>query len=512
MNDELNALRREIDGIDAELVTLLKRRMAAAAEIAALKGANGLPVLDSERERALLARIRKLAGEELSDGFGSIYSAILAASRSYQNALLGRENHEHEYNRGGKAMICGLLGGKLGHSYSPQIHAELGDYKYLLFERAPEELDAFFADRSWTGVNVTIPYKRAAMKYCDVISERALRIGCVNTVVREADGLVHGYNTDYDGFLGLVNRTGYIPRGKKALILGSGGASLTAQCVLGELGAEVVAVSRSGADNYENVYSHTDAALIVNATPVGMYPRNGERLVDLSRFPKLECVLDVVYNPARTQLLLDAEKLGVTAMSGLAMLVIQAAAAAERFTGGKPKNSVEVVLADIGRGMQNILLVGMPGSGKTTIGTALAERLGRRFFDMDDEIVKAEVTSIPEIFKRGGEEEFRAIEHRLLEKFSKESGAVIAAGGGAVTREENYDLLRQNSCVIWLQRDIAKLPTCGRPLSTGADLNEMYRVRRPMYQAVSDYTADNNGTVDETVESIIKATGARANP
>ena len=195
-------------------------------------------------------------------------------------------------------MICGLLGGKLGHSYSPQIHAELGDYKYRLFERAPEELDAFFADRSWTGVNVTIPYKRAAMKYCDVISERALRIGCVNTVVREADGLVHGYNTDYDGFLGLVNRAGYIPRGKKALILGSGGASLTAQCVLGELGAEVVVVSRSGADNYENVYSHTDAALIVNATPVGMYPRNGERLVDLSRFPKLECVLDVVYNPA----------------------------------------------------------------------------------------------------------------------------------------------------------------------------------------------------------------------
>mgnify|MGYP005910145945 FL=1 len=309
-----------------------------------------------------------------------------------------------------------------------------------------------------------------------------------------------------------MNRAGYIPRGKKALILGSGGASLTAQCVLGELGAEVVVVSRSGADNYENVYSHTDASLIVNATPVGMYPRNGERLVDLSRFPKLECVLDVVYNPARTQLLLDAEKLGVTAMSGLAMLVIQAAAAAERFTGGKPKNSVEVVLADIGRGMQNILLVGMPGSGKTTIGTALAARLGRRFFDMDEEIVKAEGTSIPEIFKRGGEEEFRAIEHRLLEKISKESGAVIAAGGGAVTREENYDLLRQNSCVIWLQRDIAKLPTCGRPLSTGADLNEMYRVRRPMYQAVSDYTADNNGTVDETVESIIKATGARANP
>ena len=506
MNDELNALRREIDGIDAELVTLLKRRMAAAAEIAALKGANGLTVLDSERERALLARIRELAGEEFSGGFESIYRAILAASRAYQNTLLGRE-----YDRGGKTMICGLLGEKLGHSYSPQIHAELGDYEYRLFERAPDELDAFFADKSWTGVNVTIPYKRAAMKYCDVISERAMRIGCVNTVVREADGLVHGYNTDYDSFLGLVNRAGDVPGGKKALILGSGGASLTAQCVLSELGADVIVVSRSGANNYENVYSHADAALIVNATPVGMYPRNGERLVDLSRFPKLECVLDVVYNPARTQLLLDAEKLGVTAMSGLAMLVIQAAAAAERFTGGKTKNRVEAVLADIGRGMQNILLVGMPGSGKTTIGTALAARLGRRFFDMDDELVKAEGISIPEIFKRGGEEEFRAIEHRLLERFTKESGAVIASGGGAVTRKENYDLLRQNSCVIWLQRDIAKLPTRGRPLSAGADLNEMYRMRRPMYQAVSDYAADNNGTIEETVESVIKATGARAN-
>ena len=412
-----------------------------------------------------------------------------------------------------KTLRCGLLGRTLGHSYSPAIHRQLAGYSYDLFETEPEALSAFLQSGCFDGLNVTIPYKKDIIPYCAELSETARAIGAVNTIVRRTDGTLWGDNTDAYGFSMLVQSSGAEIRGKKALIFGSGGASATAQYVLRQMGArEVVVISRHGTNSYENLDRHADTEIAVNTTPVGMYPRNGERLVDLSRFPKLECVLDVVYNPARTQLLLDAEKLGVTAMSGLAMLVIQAAAAAERFTGGKPKNSVEVVLADIGRGMQNILLVGMPGSGKTTIGTALAARLGRRFFDMDEEIVKAEGTSIPEIFKRGGEEEFRAIEHRLLEKISKESGAVIAAGGGAVTREENYDLLRQNSCVIWLQRDIAKLPTCGRPLSTGADLNEMYRVRRPMYQAVSDYTADNNGTVDETVESIIKATGARANP
>ena len=505
MNDELNALRREIDGIDAELVTLLKRRMAAAAEIAALKGANGLPVLDSERERALLARIRKLAGEELSDGFGSIYSAILAASRSYQNALLGRENHEHEYNRGGKAMICGLLGGKLGHSYSPQIHAELGDYKYRLFERAPEELDAFFADRSWTGVNVTIPYKRAAMKYCDVISERALRIGCVNTVVREADGLVHGYNTDYDGFLGLVNRAGYIPRGKKALILGSGGASLTAQCVLGELGAEVVVVSRSGADNYENVYSHTDAALIVNATPVGMYPNTGRAAVDLRQFPQCAGVLDIVYNPARTALLLQAESLGIPCAGGLYMLVAQAKRSCEVFT-DTVIDDAEILRIHrlLRQEMENIVLIGMPGSGKSTIAALLAEWLHRPVLDSDAQVVETAGMSIPDIFAAGGEDAFRARETAALAELGKRSGAVLATGGGSICREENYPLLHQNGTIFWLQRDLARLPKDGRPISQRSDLAALYAQRAPLYARFADAVIDNNGTPEETVRKILE--------
>ena len=401
-------------------------------------------------------------------------------------------------------MICGLLGERLGHSYSPQIHALLGSYEYRLFERNESELDNFFADTSWHGVNVTIPYKRAAMKYCDFVSERARRIGCVNTVVRGNDGSLCGYNTDYDGFLGLVRRSGFEPAGKKAIILGSGGASLTAQCVLSELGAEVVVISRRGADNYENIYAHDDAALLVNASPAGMYPHNGDCLVDISQLTGLKCVLDVIYNPMRTKLLMDAERLGLTALGGLHMLVAQAAAAARLFTGAEPECSEEYVYSRIESNMKNILLVGMPGSGKTTVGSALARQLGREFYDMDDEIVRAEGISIQEIFSCCGEEHFRAVEHGILEHFTKLSGAVIATGGGAITRPENIALLRQNSCVVWLTRDIGKLSIDGRPLSEQGNLMEMYERRKPMYEAAADFSADNNGTVDETVCAIIK--------
>lgn len=399
-------------------------------------------------------------------------------------------------------MICGLLGEKLGHSYSPQIHSMLGGYEYRLFERESSELDAFFADTKWQGVNVTIPYKRSAMSYCDFISERAQRIGCVNTIVRR-DGKLYGYNTDYDGFLALVRLSGLELSGKKALILGSGGASLTAQCVLRELGAEPVVISRSGENNYENIYEHKDALLLVNASPVGMYPNNGECKVELSRLPSLRCVLDLVYNPMRTRLMLDAQRLGIKALGGLHMLVAQAAAASSLFTGAEPEHSETEIYSAIEWEMRNIILIGMPGSGKSTVGAALAARLGRKFIDIDDEIVRAEGVSIPEIFARGGEDEFRTVEHRVLERFTKLSSAVIASGGGAVTREDNIDLLRQNSYVVWLRRDLNKLPTDGRPLSQRGSLEAMYARRRPLYEAASDFPADNNGTVPETVEAII---------
>lgn len=399
-------------------------------------------------------------------------------------------------------MICGLLGEKLGHSYSPQIHSMLGSYEYRLFERESSELDAFFADTKWQAVNVTIPYKRSAMSYCDFISERAQRIGCVNTIVRR-NGKLYGYNTDYDGFLALVRLSGLELSGKKALILGSGGASLTAQCVLRELGAEPVVISRSGEKNYENIYEHKDALLLVNASPVGMYPNNGECKAELARLPSLRCVLDLVYNPMRTRLMLDAERLGIKALGGLHMLVAQAAAASSLFTGATPEHSEREIYSAIEREMQNIILIGMPGSGKSTVGAALAARLGRKFIDIDDEIVRAEGVSIPEIFARGGEDEFRTVEHRVLERFTRLSGAVIASGGGAVTREDNLDLLRQNSYVVWLRRDLDKLPTDGRPLSQRGSLEAMYARRRPLYEAASDFPADNNGTVSETVEAII---------
>ena len=401
-------------------------------------------------------------------------------------------------------MKCGLLGEKLEHSYSPQIHALLGNYEYSLYERRRDELDAFFADSSWRGVNVTIPYKRTVMDYCDTVSDRAQRIGCVNTVVRGDDGRLSGYNTDYDGFLGLVHRSGFEPEGRKALVLGSGGASLTAQCVLHERGAEVTVVSRSGEVNYENIYAHSDAALLVNAAPIGMYPDNGHSMVTLERLPGLQCVLDVVYNPAKTQLLLDAERLGLTAIGGLHMLVAQAAAASRLFTGAEPEHSEEQVFSVIEREMKNIVLIGMPGCGKTTVGAALAGRLGRRFYDMDEEIVRAEGMSIPDIFSLGGEERFRAVEHEILRRYTKISGAVIATGGGAVTRPENIDLLRQNSLVIWLRRDISKLTVDGRPLSANVSLEEMFARRRPLYESSADAQADNNGSVEAAVEEIVR--------
>ena len=413
-------------------------------------------------------------------------------------------------------MRYGLIGWPLGHSISPQLHRRLAGVEYELRPLPEAEFERFMRERDFSAVNVTIPYKRQVLPYCAQLTPAARRCGSVNLLIKSRDGTLTGDNTDLAGLEFLLRQNGWVLTGQTVVILGSGGTGHTAKAAAEELGAaEIATVSRTGELNYENLakrFGKRDFYLI-NTTPVGMAPQSGVSPLDLRQFPRCKGVADVIYNPLRTRLCQQAAELGIPACGGLLMLAAQAAAAEYAFGTAVPgEETVLRVYRELLAERRNLVFIGMPGSGKTTIGTALAERLGRRFFDMDDEIVKAEGTSIPEIFKRGGEEEFRAIEHRLLEKFSKESGAVIAAGGGAVTREENFDLLRQNSCVIWLQRDIEKLPTCGRPLSTGADLNEMYRVRRPMYQAVSDYTADNNGTVDETVESIIKATGARANP
>ena len=400
-------------------------------------------------------------------------------------------------------MLYGLLGRTLSYSYSPRIHSFLGDYPYVLFEKEPEDLADFLQSGEFDGLNVTIPYKKAVIPYCSSLSPIAKRLGAVNTIVRQADGTLVGHNTDYFGFSAMVAKSGIQVAGKKALVLGSGGASNTAVAVLDELGATVVVISRSGENNYSNLELHRDAALIVNATPVGMYPHVNDTPILLDAFQQLEGVLDLNYNPSRTRLLLDAEERGLIAENGLWMLVAQAKESAEWFTGTSiPDTKIQEIHRALSSQMENIVLIGMPGCGKSTVAQLLSQELQRPVIDADEEITKAAGCSIPEIFAQGGEEAFRKLETQVLQSLGKESGKIIATGGGCVTREENYPLLHRNGKIIWLTRRLDKLPTDGRPLSQITKMETMYEIRKPMYQRFADHIVSNDGPVLETVAAI----------
>lgn len=406
-------------------------------------------------------------------------------------------------------LKCGLLGEKLGHSYSPAIHTELADYEYKLYERAPDEVADFLkgTDAFWNGLNVTIPYKKAVMCYCDELSDTARKIGSVNTLVRRADGSIYGDNTDAYGFELLVLISGIDVRGRKAIVFGSGGASVTVCSVLAALGAaEVVVISRSGDDNYENIAErHADAEIIVNTTPVGMYPHNGTSPVALTDFPKCRGVLDLIYNPAKTALLLQAEELGIPNAGGLYMLVAQAKRSSELFTGKQIADSeIERIERKLALSMKNIILIGMPGCGKSTVAGLLGSTLGRDVYDADVLIAELAGMSIPDIFAKYGEDTFRKYETQALAELCKKSGAVIATGGGCITREENYQLLHQNGIIVWLKRDISQLPKDGRPISQKSDPAELYAARKLLYERFADFETDNNGSTEETVSEIIK--------
>ena len=401
-------------------------------------------------------------------------------------------------------LVYGLLGRKLGHSWSVPIHEALGCRGYRLIELEPGDLASFLRRADIGGLNVTIPYKRDVMSFCDGIDPGAAAIGSVNTLVRRADGKLWGYNTDIDGFDYMARRSGIGFAGKKVVILGSGGASLTAQAAVRRAGArEVVVISRSGPDHYGNLSRHADAEIVVNATPVGMYPGNGAAPVDLTAFPRCEGVLDAIYNPLRTALLLQAEALGIPCSDGLPMLVSQAKVAEERFFERPiPDSENERILPLLRREMENIVLIGMPGSGKSTVGALLSELTGREAIDIDQRIADRAGCSIPEIFARGGEAEFRRLEQEETARAGALSGKILLTGGGVVKTPENRAALRQNGRVYHLLRDLEVLPTDGRPLSQGADLAAMWREREPLYRAFRDVTADNNGPAADTARAI----------
>lgn len=400
----------------------------------------------------------------------------------------------------------GLLGRKLGHSWSPQIHAQLAGYPYELYQVEPEDLDTFLRTTDLAGMNVTIPYKKDVLPYCATLSNAAERIGSVNTLVRTPSGW-HGDNTDYTGFRYIVEHSGVSVRGKKTLVFGTGGASLAVKAALQDLGAEpIVSISRSGENNYDNLFLHRDAAILVNATPLGMFPDTGKAPARLADFPACEGVFDVVYNPRRTAFLLEAEALGIPHAGGLGMLVAQARRSAEQFASHLiPDEKVEEIMLTLSRQTENIVLIGMPGCGKSAVGQALASVLGRPFLDADEQLVNAAGLSIPEIFDREGEAGFRRRETEILSQLGKRSGTVIATGGGCVTRRENYPLLHQNGVIVWLRRALDKLPSDGRPLSQQNSAETLYAQRKDNYAAFADIIADNDGALEQTISQIMEA-------
>ena len=403
-------------------------------------------------------------------------------------------------------LKCGLLGEHLDHSYSPQIHHELADYIYKLFEMPIEGVADFLASGAFDAINVTIPYKKTVMPYLRKISDEAARIGSVNTITRLKDGGLRGDNTDYFGFSYMLDKSGIDVRGKKVLILGSGGAQETARTVCTDRGASVIVISRKGENNYDNLDRHRDASVIINTTPVGMYPHNGSAAVELSAFPALSGVLDMIYNPEKTKLLLEAERLGIPHIGGLSMLVAQAKLAAEIFTGERiDDGEIDRIVRKITLQMNNIILIGMAGCGKSTVGEALAALTGRQLLDTDAMVLARFGQTPADIIEREGEAAFRQKESECVAEAGKQSGCVIATGGGVPTIKANADLLKQNGKVVFLRRPLEALDTKGRPLSQRGSLGELYQKRLPCYTALADITVDNDTTPDAVAKNILAA-------
>ena len=408
-------------------------------------------------------------------------------------------------------MRCGLLGEKLGHSFSREIHGKLGLYGYDMFEVPAGELDAFMRARDFDGINVTIPYKQAVTPYLDGMSPRAEAVGAVNTVVNR-NGKLWGDNTDFGGLEALIRRMGLDLKGKTVLIAGSGGTSLTAAAVAESLGAgHAVRMSRSGrngAVTYEEAYgSYGDAEILINTTPAGMWPDTDGCPVDLDRLPSLAGVVDCVYNPLTTRLVLDARARGIKAENGLFMLTAQAVLAAGDFTGETfGEETAERIYRELCFEKRSIVLTGMPGSGKTTLGSILADRLGRPFVDTDGEIVKRNGMPITEIFGKYGEKRFRDMETEVIREISGRGGQIVATGGGAVLRRENTDALKRNSTVVFLDRALETIvPTEDRPLADDlSKVRRLYEERYPVYKAAADVTVTVTGAPDQTADKILE--------
>ena len=410
-------------------------------------------------------------------------------------------------------MKYGLIGEKLSHSFSKEIHESLADYTYEICELTPDEVAPFLEAREFEGINVTIPYKEKVIPHLDSVSDAAKKIGAVNTI-KKIDGKLIGDNTDFYGMREMILRAGIEICGKKALILGTGGTSKTAKAVLSDLGAkELITVSRQASENtvtYETAITlHSDAEIIVNTTPLGMYPKTEGVPIDIAHFPNLSGVIDAIYNPLRTNLILEAEGRGIPAVGGLIMLILQAAKASEIFLGKKiDDKEVEAVIKNIFKSKENIVLIGMPGSGKSTLGKLIAEMTGRAFIDTDTVIEEISGKHPAEIIRESGEDAFRDIETQAMREVSKRSGIVIATGGGIVKRGGNIPLLRQNGKILYLDCPTDELPvTPDRPLSSNREaIDELHRTRHPLYTAAADavIAISHNNELKNNANEVLK--------
>lgn len=400
----------------------------------------------------------------------------------------------------------GLLGKRLSHSLSPQIHKLITGGEYGLFEREENEVGDFVKNSGLGGFNVTVPYKKTVVPFLDAVSDEAKRTGAVNTVVNRG-GVLTGCNTDVYGFKALLEHTQTEVCGKRAVILGSGGAAAAVKTALTDLKAgEILTVSRTGELNYENVYGLKKADILINATPVGMFPHEEGCPVDLTRFENIGAAVDLIYNPLRTRFTDRAQRLGIKNADGLYMLVAQAVKACELFhAAAYPDGFIDRIYSSVLSSYKNLALIGMPGAGKSGAGKMLAEKTGRVFFDADELITEKTGKTPEQIIKNSGEAVFRRLEKEVIAQLSVKHGIVIATGGGAVTTPENLYALRKNSTVVFIDRPPGELEVSGRPLSERYGVERLYKERLPLYKTCADITVKSGKTPEETAETILKS-------
>ncbi|MCQ2531745.1 MAG: chorismate mutase [Saccharofermentans sp.] len=481
----LDELRIEIDAADRELLAALAKRTAVARKIGEVKKLEGKPVYDKAREEKKLESLKNQAADEIKPYVEEFYNTVFDVSRKHQ-----------------EKPLFAVLGQHLPHTYSPAIHNIFtSDYTYTIIEKEPEELDALFNSGAYGGFNVTIPYKREAAARCDVLEKDAEDCNSVNTVVFGKDGKTYGYNTDIFGFCFMLTSAGIDPKGKKCLVLGHGGAASAVGYGLNKMGAADIKFSDLYEEiNYENVYDVcADAEVIINCTPVGMFPKVDNQVVDLSRFTKCDSFADVVYNPSRTKLLQQAKSLGMKTAGGLTMLVAQAYKSYKFFIGdneGADKITPEAgemikkVVTTLENRMMNITLIGMPGCGKSTLAKEIARLTGRELIDLDEAYSEEYGESPSTTITQKGEDAFRANETKLASKYLPESGRILSTGGGIVTRDENYFWLRNNSRIIYVKRPLDVLASEDRPLTARDGVEKLYAQRKDRYEGLADITVD----------------------